>query len=115
MVYFYNCLPAAPSSPLTPVVTGHVTSATLVWNIPVGYDAIASSGGVWYTVTVENMATGRKDIVLADEPMLSHSLVQSTEYCFTVRAEVSGGVGEYSERVCYTTPGMSMHDTGTCR
>ena len=81
------------------------TSATLQWNLPSGYEAIASSGGVWYTITVENMATGQKHTVTADSTMRSYPITQNTKYCFTVRAEVSGGSGNYSERNCTTTPG----------
>ena len=84
-----------------------MTSAILTWNIPSGYETIASAGGVRYTVTVENMATGRKYTIAASERSITESLVHSTEYCFTVRAEVSGGSGAYSERKCTTTPGTT--------
>lgn len=85
------------------------TSATLKWNPPLGYESIASSGGVWYTITVENMATGQNRTVTADNTMLSYSMAQSTQYCFTVRAEVSGGSGVYSMQKCTTTPGTTEY------
>ena len=85
----------------------NVTYATLQWNLPSGYEAIASSGGVWYTIIVESKATGQKRTITADNPTLSYDMTQSTEYCFTVRAEVSGGSGNYSEESCITTQGMT--------
>ena len=56
-------------------------------------------------VSVQNLATGRTANVQASGTTVTQTLVHSTEYCFRVRAEVSGGVGDYSERKCYTTPG----------
>ena len=102
------CPLIAPSGQFTMEVTGHATSATITWGVPVGYETIARYGGLRYTVTVENMATGRQETLTSSDTTISHSLVHSTEYCFSVRAEVSGGVGEYSERECYTTPGMTV-------
>ena len=84
-----------------------MTSATLRWNLPLGYETIASSGGVSYTVIVENMATGQKYTFVASDTSITESLVHSTQYCFTVRPEVSGGSGLYSEKRCITTPGMT--------
>ena len=106
--------PTAPTAQLTLTVESHVTSATLSWNTPSGYETIASSGGVRYTVTVENMATGRKYTVMASDVSITETLVHSTEYCFTVRPEVSGGSGVYSERKCITVPGTSTPVGGTC-
>lgn len=83
------------------------TSATLKWSSPIGYDTIASSGGIWYTIAVENKATRQKRTVTADDTTLSYSMAHSTQYCFTVRAEVSGGSGNYSREVCFTTPGTT--------
>ena len=89
-------------------VVGHLTSVTLVWSVPVGYEAIARYGGVWYTVHVQNMATMREAILISTDTIITHNLVHSTEYCFRVRAEVSGGAGVYSERQCYTSPGTTV-------
>ena len=94
----------APSGQLTLTVVGHLTSATLVWGVPSGYDAISRYGGVWYTVHLQNVATGREETLTSTDTTVSHDLVHSTEYCFRVRAEVSGGAGVYSERQCYTSP-----------
>ena len=97
----------APTKSPTITLEEYVTYATLRWNLPSGYEAIASSGGVWYTITVENMATGQKRTITAVNTTRSYDMTQSTEYCFTVRAEVSGGSGEYSEKKCITTQGMT--------
>lgn len=97
--------PTAPSGQLRLEVTGLSASAILSWHNPVGYEGIASSGGVRYMASVQNLATGRTDNVQASETSITQTLTHSTEYCFRVRAEVSGGVGEYSESKCYTTPG----------
>ena len=96
--------PVPMNRPILAVEKG-VTSASLRWNIPIGYNAISSSGGVWYTVSVQNMGTGRTHTVSANDINLSYSIAQSTRYCFTVRAEVSGGSGKYSDQRCITTQG----------
>ena len=88
-------------------LTGHVTFSTLDWSVPVSYENIARYGGVWYTVHIQNMATGREETLTCSDTTISHSLGHSTEYCFMVRPEVSGGAGVYSERQCYTSPGMT--------
>ena len=98
---------AAPSGQLTVVVIGHVTNATLIWTVPVGYEAIARYGGVCYRVSIQNMATGQEETLTSSDTTISHILVHSTKYCFRVRAEVSAGAGVYSEMQCYTTPGMT--------
>ena len=98
---------SAPSSPLTVVVVGRLTSATLSWQALFGYEAVALSGGVLYRVMVENTVTGQQNSVTTSETTITQTLVHSTKYCFRVRAEVSGGAGDYSERACYTTPGMT--------
>ena len=85
-----------------------MTSSTLDWSVPVDYESIARYGGVWYTVHIQNMATGREETLTCSDTTITHSLVHSTEYCFRVRAEASGGAGVYSERQCYTTPGMTV-------
>ena len=85
-----------------------MTSATLNWSVPVDYESIARYGGLWYTVHTQNMDTGREETLTCSDTTITHSLVHSTEYCFRVRAEVSGGAGVYSERQCYTTPGMTV-------
>ena len=97
--------PAVPVNQPTLVVTGVASSATLRWSVPIGYESIAQSGGLSYTVAVENMATGRTDNVMISDTSTTQTLTQATEYCFSVRVEVSGGVGVYSDRKCYTTPG----------
>ncbi len=97
----------APSGQLTVSLTGRVTSATLDWSVPVGYENIARYGGVWYTVHIQNMATGREETLTSSDTTHSHSLMHFTEYCFRVRPEVSGGAGNYSERQCYTS-GMTV-------
>ena len=102
------CPVTAPSGQLTVSLTGHVTSATLNWSVPVDYESIARYGGVWYTVHTQNMDTGWEETLTCSSTTITHSLVHSTEYCFRVRAEVSGGAGVYSERQCYTTPGMTV-------
>ena len=105
----------APTAQLTLTVKSHVTFATLRWTTPSGYETIASSGGMRYTVTVENMATGQHYTVMASDISINETLVHSTEYCFTVRPKVSGGSGVYSERKCITAPGTkSTPVSGTC-
>ena len=89
------------------MVVGRLTSATLSWQALFGYEAVALSGGVLYRVMVENTVTGQQNSVTTAETTITQTLVHSTEYCFRVRAEVSGGAGDYSERACYTTPGMT--------